>query len=120
MKKRQSILSALLVATFLLASCAAPTPTTAPQPTEPPAAQATNTSGAIVAVEETNTPAPTAVVSQYNEAPILADMVAAGDLPPVDERLPESPVVTEVQEAIGQYGGTLHTASWWPEVGNVQ
>src|SRR5262245_42305069 len=104
MKKRQSILSALLVATFLLASCAAPTPTAAPQPTEPPAAQPTATSGAIVAVEETNTPAPTAVVSQHNEAPSLADRVAAGELPPVDERLPDNPVVTEVQDSIGQYG----------------
>lgn len=116
MKKRQSLLSALLVVAFLLASCGSPTPTTAPQPTDPPAAQPTATSGAIVAVEETNTPAPTAVVSQYQQAPMLDSM----DLPPVDERLPDNPVVTEVVEEIGQYGGTLQTASWWPEVGNVQ
>jgi peptide/nickel transport system substrate-binding protein len=47
-------------------------------------------------------------------------MVAAGSLAPVEERLPDAPVVTEVEESIGKYGGTLHTASWWPEVGNVQ
>jgi peptide/nickel transport system substrate-binding protein len=47
---------------------------------------------------------------------MLADM----DLPPVEERLPDEPVVTQVTESIGQYGGTIHTASWWPEVGNVQ
>jgi len=120
MKKRQSLLSALLVTAFLLANCAAPTPTTAPQATQPPAAQATSTSGAIVGSDATDVPEPTAVVSAFNEAPMLAEMVASGDLPAVDERLPDDPVVTEVVESVGQYGGTLHTASWWPEVGNVQ
>jgi peptide/nickel transport system substrate-binding protein len=43
----------------------------------------------------------------YNEAPMLADMVAAGELPPVAERLPVNPIVQEVKESIGQYGGTL-------------
>lgn len=54
------------------------------------------------------------------EAPMLADMVAAGELPPLEERLPENPLVTTPVESVGQYGGTLHTASWWPEAGNVQ
>ncbi len=43
----------------------------------------------------------------YNEAPMLAEMVAAGDLPPVAERLPVNPLVQEVRDSIGQYGGTL-------------
>ncbi|MCY3866036.1 MAG: ABC transporter substrate-binding protein, partial [Chloroflexi bacterium] len=42
----------------------------------------------------------------YNEAPSLAEMVAAGELPPVDERLPAEPLVIEPVEEIGQYGGT--------------
>ena len=42
----------------------------------------------------------------YNEAPALAEMVAAGELPPVDERLPAEPLVIEPVEEIGQYGGT--------------
>ena len=42
----------------------------------------------------------------YNEAPMLADMVAAGDLPPVEERLPSEPLVVEPAASIGQYGGT--------------
>ena len=42
----------------------------------------------------------------YNEAPALAEMVAAGELPPVDERLPDEPLVIEPVEEIGQYGGT--------------
>jgi peptide/nickel transport system substrate-binding protein len=34
--------------------------------------------------------------------------VAAGDLPPVEKRLPEQPQVVEPVEEIGQYGGTAH------------
>ena len=42
----------------------------------------------------------------YNEAPMLAEMVAAGDLPPLNERLPLNPKVQPVYDSIGQYGGT--------------
>ena len=44
--------------------------------------------------------------SMYNEAPALAEMVAAGELPPVDERLPDEPLVIQPVEETGQYGGT--------------
>ncbi len=44
--------------------------------------------------------------SQYNEAPMLADMVANGDIPPVDERLPANPMVIQPLNEVGQYGGT--------------
>ena len=43
----------------------------------------------------------------YQEAPMLAAMVKAGQLPPVDERLPSNPKVVEPYDSIGQYGGTL-------------
>jgi len=36
---------------------------------------------------------------------VLAAQVARGDLPPVEERLPQSPVVVEPVESIGRYGG---------------
>ena len=49
--------------------------------------------------------APEASVSQYNEAPMLAEMVANGELPPVDERLPLNPLVITPEEEIGDYGG---------------
>ncbi len=42
----------------------------------------------------------------YKEAPELAVRVAAGELPPVEERLPQDPLVVEPHERIGQYGGT--------------
>lgn len=44
----------------------------------------------------------------YNEAPMLRAKVAAGELPPIQERLPVEPAVMEPEEEIGQYGGTLH------------
>ena len=45
--------------------------------------------------------------ADYHEAPMLADKVAAGELPPVAERLPEEPLVEQPLESIGVYGGTL-------------
>lgn len=47
----------------------------------------------------------------FNEAPILAEQVANGDLPPVTERLPEDPYVVTPVEEIGQFGGTARVAS---------
>ncbi len=44
--------------------------------------------------------------SKYNEAPMLAELVKQGELPPVDERLPENPLVVEGLDGIGNYGGT--------------
>jgi peptide/nickel transport system substrate-binding protein len=38
---------------------------------------------------------------------MLADLVAAGSLPPVAERLPVNPVVLDGIEGIGNYGGTI-------------
>jgi peptide/nickel transport system substrate-binding protein len=43
----------------------------------------------------------------YNEAPELAAAVAAGELPPVADRLPVNPHVVEPYEGIGQYGGQM-------------
>ncbi len=49
-----------------------------------------------------------ALAVKYNEAPVLRVKVAAGELPPVEERLPEEPLVVQPYEQIGKYGGTLH------------
>ncbi len=52
----------------------------------------------------------------FSEAPQLAEMVAAGDLPPVEERLPdpEDLMVIEPLDEIGQYGGTWRRAFTGP------
>ena len=44
---------------------------------------------------------------EYSEAPMLAERVAAGELPPVEERLPEDPEVITPYESIGRYGGEI-------------
>ncbi|SNS60802.1 ABC transporter substrate-binding protein [Antarctobacter heliothermus] len=46
----------------------------------------------------------------WEEAPQLAQQVADGKLPPVDERLPTDPLVMDVIEGPGEYGGTLRRA----------
>jgi len=50
------------------------------------------------------------VAAKYNGAPMLKELVEAGELPPVEQRLPEEPLVVEPVESIGQYGGTWHRA----------
>jgi peptide/nickel transport system substrate-binding protein len=47
----------------------------------------------------------------YFEAPMLAEQVAAGTLPPVDQRLPEVPVVVQPLESVGTYGGQWRTGT---------
>ncbi len=51
--------------------------------------------------------APEMPVGKYREAPALSEMVQAGTLPPVDERLPAEPRVLEVLDQLGRYGGEL-------------
>jgi len=41
---------------------------------------------------------------------MLADLVKAGKLPPVEQRLPANPLVVKPVEKIGKYGGTWRTA----------
>jgi len=54
--------------------------------------------------------APAVVSQRYQEAPMLAEMVARGELPPVEERLPSKPLVLEPNASLGQYGGGLRVA----------
>ncbi|MBN1580299.1 MAG: ABC transporter substrate-binding protein [Anaerolineae bacterium] len=69
-------------------------PTKAPEPT-----QATKQ-------EATATPVPV-VEPEAKEAPMLADLVKAGSLPELNERLPSNPGVFATVDGIGKHGGTL-------------
>ena len=91
----------ILVLSTILSACT-PKATQAPvAPTEPavvvPVLLPTTTLAPVVPV----VPA----APKYSEAPMLADLVKAGTLPPVEERLPKKPVVVPVTDSIGQYGG---------------
>lgn len=46
-------------------------------------------------------------ITQFGEAPILAKRVESGELPPVEERLPVNPVVMDVWDDVGRYGGVV-------------
>lgn len=46
----------------------------------------------------------------FNEAPVLSPKVASGELPPVDQRLPPSPVVVTPVDRTGTYGGDWRRA----------
>jgi peptide/nickel transport system substrate-binding protein len=101
-------LTGLSAAGVVVAACAgAPEVAQAPATAAPASATAVPTTAAAptaAPVEPTAVPEPT---SKFGESPMLAEMVAAGDLPPVDERLPQEPLIVDVVEEIGQYGGTL-------------
>ena len=43
---------------------------------------------------------------QFHEAPALAEQVKAGKLPPVDQRMPQEPMVLKPLHSVGKYGGT--------------
>ena len=49
------------------------------------------------------------------EAPSLAEQVAAGELPPVTERVGQEPMVLEPLDEIGQYGGILRAPATGPD-----
>jgi len=50
---------------------------------------------------------------EYDQSPMFDEMVESGELPPVEERLPENPVVVDGL-SMGEYGGT------WQRVANRQ
>jgi len=60
-----------------------------------------------------------ALAIKYREAPMLRTKVAAGELPPIEQRLPEEPLVVgpgvlspkeDLDFEVGRYGGTLRLA----------
>lgn len=90
-------LSGLAAAGAVIAACGSPA-------TEAPATEAPATEKPA----ETKEPEkPEAPASKYQEAPMLAAMVEAGDIPPVDERLPSNPWVVPMAEMVGNFGGTI-------------
>ena len=104
-KRREFLqLSAAAAAGAVASACAGPT--TAP----PPTAQ----------VVEKTVEVPVQVTVEVEkgvaEPPMLADRVARGELPPLEERLPVNPFVVGGREAIGVYGGEvrmMHRDTVW-------
>jgi peptide/nickel transport system substrate-binding protein len=93
--------AALLAAGTAAAACVQPAATPAPSA---PAAPSGPAAPPTVPTAPSAPEAPTA--ARYAEAPMLAEQVAAGTLPPVEERLPENPYVATGLDGVGNYGGT--------------
>lgn len=96
LERATPLIVTILLMLAVLTACAAPTDVdgsvpaaTAPAVESPPTEAATETSA-----------------SAAKEAPSLAARVAAGELPPLEERLPLNPMVVTPHQEIGQYGGT--------------
>ncbi|MEM7132396.1 MAG: ABC transporter substrate-binding protein [Chloroflexota bacterium] len=91
MKRLPLFIFSLLILGLILAGCAG---TPAESDTAPDAAESSD--AAEVMSDGT-----------FKEASSLTEMVAAGDLPPVDERLPAEPAVMEPIESVGVYNDTM-------------
>ncbi len=55
---------------------------------------------------------------KYHEAPASAELVKAAKLPPVEQRLPDEPLVVPVVEKVGEYGGVWRRAFLGPADAN--
>ncbi len=58
------------------------------------------------------------VNGKYKEAPQVAQLVKDGKLPPIDQRLPEEPLVSTAKE-VGKYGGVYKGAAFGPKTGQA-
>lgn len=103
--------SALISAATIAAACTPGTPGPQPAnavPTQAPAAQPPTQLAPPTAEATAPEPAAAAPAYRFGEAPTLAGRVAAGELPPVDDRLPLEPcVLANMDGTIGKYGGTI-------------
>jgi peptide/nickel transport system substrate-binding protein len=110
--------SAASAAGLIVASCAtvpetpapvAATATQAPaEPTQPPKPADTKAPEATKPPEATKAPEPTQPPAvKFQESPMLTDLVKAGKLPPLDERMPKTPMIVTPAKETGKYGGEL-------------
>jgi len=59
-------------------------------------------------------------IKSFSEAPMLREKVATGELPSVEQRVPEEPLVVQPADKIGKYGGTLRTVTYsWNQFGDM-
>ena len=110
MKRLIYSLMAILVIVSLLAACAPGTPQVIEKEVivEKPVIETVVVEKEKVVEKIVEVTAAVPEVAAYNEAPMLKELVDAGKLPPVDERLPKDLQVVQVVESVGEYGGTWH------------
>jgi len=112
-RRRFLELSVIVGTSALAAACAAPgppPPTQAPAQPRPTAAPTTAPAAAPPAAAAPTQPAAAASAVRFQEAPQLAELVKQGKLPPIEQRLPATPLVVQPVEKTGTYGGDWRTA----------
>ena len=137
LSRREFLRLGSAAAAAALAAACGPTPTATPQPTKPPAAAPTTAPAAAqptatpaaaptatkppaaATAAPTTAPAAAAPSGNYKEAPQLAELVKAGKLPPVDQRLPSEPKVVKPLKEVGKYGGTQRGPAYGPKIGQL-
>ena len=96
----------------VVAACTQPTPEVIRETVEVPVEVLKEVESVVEQVVEVIVEVP----EGRGEAPALAALVASGQLPPVDERLPLNPFVVGGREEIGVYGGEVrqihHDTVW--------
>jgi len=108
-----------IVLCFLIVGVVVLVPLGCTRSAEPPTVPASQpTSVSTAPVEEPHSfiyegPIP----ERFHEAPMLAKLVEEGKLPPVEQRLPQEPLVIPPVERIGKYGGTWRRAFTGPADG---
>lgn len=107
-RRLKIILIAALLMTLMLNACAKPTPEVVKVVKEVVVTKEVEKTVVVEKMVEVIKEVPAELPSQYAEAPILTAMVDKGELPPVEERLPENPLVVLPIKSIGQYGGTWY------------
>jgi len=71
-------------------------------------------------VEKVVTATPLPMPEDVHEAPMLRKLVEAGELPPLEERLPLNPRVLAPVEEVGKYDGTLRYVHTAPDMGTLK
>ncbi|MGN6673845.1 MAG: ABC transporter substrate-binding protein [Thermomicrobiales bacterium] len=97
-------------ATTATSSAAGGAATTKAATTSSAASSAASSSAAATSATASTSASTPNIPKSFKEAPTLADQVKAGKLPPVEQRLPRTPLVVQPNESVGKFGGTWRTA----------
>lgn len=57
-------------------------------------------------------------ITEFDQAPMLEERVSQGELPPVEDRLPDDPLVIKPLEEVGEYGDELVVSAGGPNAYN--
>lgn len=114
--RRDFLRVSAVTAAGVLAGCAGPTPTpqVVKETVEVTKEVVKEVTVAPQVVEKQVTVVVEKAPEKYHEAPMLAEQVAAGKLPPVEERLPVNPAVVGGRDEIGVYGGEVRMTHFDP------